>query len=92
MVKREKIMSELLNPLAGDKKTVMSSLLESVQTDKLTTAFDKYLPAVMAGEAPKKKALTEGTEVTGNKEATHISTQEKGAEIFTIRKLAGLKV
>jgi len=93
MAARKEVMSELLNPLAGDKKAVMSELLESVATDKLRGAYDKYLPAVMAGEAPKKKALVEGKEVTGNKEATHIgSTEEKGAEIFTIRKLAGLKV
>ena len=92
MAKREKVMSELLNPLTGDKKTVMSSLLESVQTDKLTAAFDKYFPAVMAGEAPKKKALTEGKEVTGNKEATQIGSEGKTADILQIRKLAGLKV
>jgi len=92
IAKRDKIMSELLNPLTGDKKTVMSQLLESVKTEKLDTAFDKYLPAVMAGEAPKKKALTEGMEVTGNKEATHISGQENTADIIHIRKLAGLKV
>ena len=89
---RKEIMSELLNPLTGDKKTVMNELLESVSTEKLRGAFDKYLPAVIAGEAPKKKALTEGTEVTGNKEAQQISSGEKTAEIFTIRKLAGLKV
>ena len=89
---RKEIMSELLNPLTGDKKTVMNELLESVSTDKLRGSFDKYLPAVMAGEAPKKKALTEGIEVTGNKQAQTIGGEEKTAEIFTIRKLAGLKV
>jgi hypothetical protein len=92
VAQRDKIMSELLNPLTGDKKTVMSQLLESVQTEKLDMAFDKYLPAVMAGEAPKKKALTEGKEVTGNKEATQFSSGEKTADILHIRKLAGLKV
>jgi hypothetical protein len=92
VAQRDKIMSELLNPLTGDKKTVMSQLLESVQTEKLDMAFDKYLPAVMAGDAPKKKALTEGKEVTGNKEAQQISSGEKTADILHIRKLAGLKV
>ena len=92
VAQRNKIMSELLNPLTGDKKTVMSQLLESVQTEKLDMAFDKYLPAVMAGDAPKKKALTEGKEVTGNKEAQQISGGEKTADILHIRKLAGLKV
>jgi hypothetical protein len=92
VAQRDKIMSELLNPLTGDKKTVMSQLLESVQTEKLDMAFDKYLPAVMAGDAPKKKALTEGKEVTGNKEAQQLSSGEKTADILHIRKLAGLKV
>ena len=89
---RKDIMSELLGPLAGDKKTVMNELLESVATDKLRGAYDKYLPAVMAGEAPKKKALVEGKEITGDKEAHTPSSEGKAAEIFTIRKLAGLKV
>jgi len=92
--KRKDVMSELLGPLSGDKREVMRELLESVQTEKLHGAFDKYLPAVMDGGAPAKKALTEAKEVTGNKEkAQSISgSEEKTAEIFDIRRLAGLKV
>ena len=90
---RKEIMSELLGPLTGDKREVMSSLLESVQTEKLRTAFDKYLPAVMNGNTPAKKVLSEGKEITGDKQAPHSSGQEeKTAEIFDIRRLAGLKV
>ncbi len=89
---RKEVMSELLNPLSGDKKVVMRELLESVQTDKLRNAYDKYLPAVMDGGAPVKKALTEGKEITGDKQAPTISGEEKTAEIFDIRRLAGLKV
>ena len=89
---RKDVMSELLGPLGGDKRSVMSELLESVQTDKLYNAFDKYLPAVMNGGTPSKKALTEAKEITGDKQAQTISTEEKGAEIFDIRRLAGLKV
>ena len=90
---RKEVMSELLGPLSGDKRTVMKELLESVQTEKLRTAFDKYLPSVMNGaSAPAKKALTEGKEITGDKKATPISSEEKTAEIFDIRRLAGLKV
>jgi hypothetical protein len=71
----------------------MGELLESVQTEKLRAAFDKYLPAVMNGNgAPAKKALTEGKEITGDKKAQHFSGEEKTAEIFDIRRLAGLKV
>ena len=91
-VRRKDIMNELTGPLSGDKKEVMKELLESVQTDKLHTAFDKYLPAVMDGKAPAKKALTEAKEITGDKKAQPISSEEKTAEIFDIRRLAGLKV
>jgi hypothetical protein len=91
--RRKEVMSELLGPLSGDKRSVMNELLESVQTDKLHSAFDKYLPAVMDGGVPAKKALTEGKEITGNKQAqTNSGQQEKTAEIFDIRRLAGLKV
>jgi hypothetical protein len=89
---RKEIMGELLGPLSGDKRSVMSELLESVQTEKLRAAFDKYLPAVINGNTPAKKALTEAKEITGNKQAPTVSGEEKTAEIFDIRRLAGLKV
>jgi len=93
MATRKEVMSELLGPLGGDKRVVMKELLESVQTEKLRNAYDKYLPAVMDGGAPAKRALTEGKEITGDKKAQSISgNQEKTAEIFDIRRLAGLKV
>jgi len=94
MAARKEVMGELLNPLTGDKREVMSSLLESVQTEKLRTAFDKYLPAVMNGTStPAKKVLSEGKEITGDKaQAQPIGGEEKTAEIFDIRRLAGLKV
>jgi len=89
---RREVMNELLGPLGGDKKEVMKELLESVQTDKLRNAFDKYLPAVMNGSTPAKKALTEAKEITGDKQAQQIGSEDKTAEIFDIRRLAGLKV
>ena len=90
---RKEVMSELLNPLSGDKKVVMRELLESVQTDKLRNAYDKYITSVMnGGSTPVKKALTEGKEITGDKQAPNVSGEEKTAEIFDIRRLAGLKV
>jgi hypothetical protein len=90
---RKEVMSELLGPLTGDKREVMGSLLESTQTEKLRTAFDKYLPAVMNGGTPAKKVLSEGKEITGDKQAPQSSgKEEKTAEIFDIRRLAGLKV
>ena len=90
---RKEVMSDLLGPLTGDKREVMSSLLESVQTEKLRTAFDKYISSVMNGATPAKKVLSEGKEITGDKaQAQQFSSEEKTAEIFDIRRLAGLKV
>jgi hypothetical protein len=88
---RQEIMSELIGPLATNQKAIMIELLESVQTAKLRGSFDKYLPAVIAGEAPqKKKALVEAKEVTGNKETHSVSSSQDG-NIFDIRRLAGIK-
>jgi hypothetical protein len=102
LAERKEIMGELLGPLSGDKRTVMRDLLESVQTERLYSAYDKYLPAVMedATQSKKKQALSESNyekseakEVTGNKQQAHqFSSEEKTAEIFDIRRLAGLKV
>jgi hypothetical protein len=92
---RKEVMAELMSPLSKEKQEVMSELLESVQTDKLHAAFDKYIPAVMEGNVPKKDkvALTEGKEITGDKQAAQIGgSEQKTAEIFDIRRLAGLKV
>jgi len=89
LMERKQVMAELMSPLNGEKRVVMQELLESVQTTKLRSAFDKYLPAVMEGAQKKvaKTALTESTEVTGNRE----SKPEVGLDnIVDIRKLAGL--
>ena len=92
IAERKAIMSEMLAPLSADKREIMRSLLESVETNKLSTAFDKYLPAVMEGEKRKvaKATLTESTAVTGDRE---VKTQPQVGldNILEIRKLAGLK-
>lgn len=86
---RTEVMNELLNPLGKDKREIMSELLESVQTAKLHSAFEKYLPAVMEDKAPKmrKQAINEGVEVTGNKEAIKEDTD---SNLIELRRLAGL--
>jgi hypothetical protein len=89
--KRVAVMNELLTPLGNDKRAIMSELLESVQTEKLHTAFDKYLPAVMEDKKSvtvKKAQLNEGTEVTGNKQVKE--TVEEKSNLIELRKLAGL--
>jgi hypothetical protein len=90
LMERKQVMAELLAPLGAEKRELMKQLLESVQTPKLSAAFEKYLPTVMEGEIKKtaKTVLTEGTEVTGNRE----TKPEVGLDnILDIRKLAGLK-
>jgi hypothetical protein len=90
---RQTIMTELIAPLSGSQKQIMNELLESVQTPKLQSSFDKYLPAVIAGEQPqKRKALIEAKEITGNKIPNSISSSETDNNIIDIRKLAGLKI
>ena len=86
---RKETLGELLGPLAKDKREVMASLLESVQTAKLRSAFDKYLPAVMSDGAVTKQALIEAKAVTGNKQTK--STYGAESNIVDIRRLAGIK-
>ena len=90
---RERIMHDLTAPLSKEQKAIMTDLLESVQTAKLSTQFDKYLPAVIDGKTPAKKAkLTEGTSVTGNREEVKQNNNSEADEhnVIEIRRLAGL--
>lgn len=89
---RQEVMSELLAPLAREQKAIMSELLESVQTTKLRTSFEKYLPAVVAGKAAPhtRKALVEAKAITGNKIPNSMSSSENDTNIIEIRRLAGL--
>jgi len=90
---RKETINELTAPLSKKQKEIMEDLLESVQTAKLRSAFDKYLPSVIDGNNPDKKAkatLTEGTEVTGNKEVNDIVSQSATDNVVDIRRLAGL--
>ena len=92
LAERKAVMAELLAPLGADKRELMHDLLESVQTQKLASAFDKYLPAVMEGDKKRaaKAVITEGTEVTGDRKVS--SQLQVGLDnILDIRKLAGLK-
>jgi hypothetical protein len=94
---RDKVMNTLLAPLNEEKKEVMKTLLESVQTPKLQVAFDKYLPAVLntgsIQAAPAKKALNESVivEATGNKTAKTVAEVEYTDDnVIDIKRLAGL--
>ena len=91
---RKQKLAEMLKPLNKEKATIMADLLESVQSDKLQAAFEKYLPAVL-NNAPIKKEqkaiLREGrTEVTGDKTAK-VSASEDTTTVVEFKRLAGLK-
>jgi hypothetical protein len=89
---REKVMGELLAPLGKRPRAIMEDLLRTVPTVKLNESFEKYLPSVLNESAPTaaaKRTLVETRkEVTGDKP---VKDGRPAAEIFDLRKLAGLK-
>lgn len=97
---RKDAMATLLKPLNKEKAAIMRDLLESVQTEKLETAFNRYLPAVLDGKQMIKESKTEEKtvinesrkEVTGDKKQTKKPVaQEDDGNIIQLRALAGLK-
>lgn len=94
---RHRIIGELIAPLSVDQREIMSELMERVATSKLKESFEKYLPAVLAGQEKtisNKERLMESKAkvVTGNKNARNDQKTEVEANIVDIRRLAGLKV
>lgn len=97
---REKALASLLKPLNAQKQEVMLQLLESVQTVKLKSAYEKYLPAVLNGASVKEdkrveksaQVLTEGRkEVTGDKSAKVSVEPQSDTNVVELKRLAGLK-
>ena len=92
--KRSEIMHSLVAPLSNQQQGIMKDLLESVQTNRLQSQFEKYLPTVIDGDAPekaKKAKLTEGTEITGNRETVQTSKSVDESNVIDIKRLAGIK-
>jgi len=94
---RKDTINTLLKPLNKDKAGIMTDLLESVQTSKLKTAFDRYLPAVLDGKSvikeSKKSIIKENRSIaTGDKQPKPQAkvVEEGNDNIVDIRKLAGL--
>ncbi len=90
---RNKMMSELLSNLRGDKRTVMEGMLETVKTEALRETFSKLLPVVLDETtrrmpAQNKRTLNETrqasrhlTTVTGdNRSASHLFDATQRAE------------
>lgn len=93
---RQQIMTDLMKPLNKEKQSVMTSLLENVQTSRLKSAYEKYLPAVLnnavqATTAVEKTVLAESrVAVTGDKTAK-VSAEPDYNNVVDIKRLAGLK-
>lgn len=92
---RKAIINEMLSPLNKDQRAVMTSLLESVKTEKLRDSFNKYLPTVLNENNVKtshtKAKLTETkTVVTGDRALRTKPEVDGSAEIIRIKKLAGI--
>ena len=90
---RKDIISSLISPLSKDQRDIMTDLLESVQTTKLRSQFDKYLPSVINDNSPAKKkaVLAEGKEVTGNRTQTNdIQADVDSNNVVDLKRLAGL--
>jgi hypothetical protein len=86
--------------IVESKDAQVKSLVESQErskvmnelTNRLRLSFEKYLPAVIDGNSPaKQKAiLSEGKEITGNRE-TSSNLKADDSNVLDIRRLAGLK-
>ena len=90
---RQSTMDELLRPLNKDKQEIMRNLLESVQTPRLKSAFEKYLPAVLEDRSAKaRKVIAESVStVTGDKSVPHQQTAEEDrSNVIDLKRLAGL--
>jgi hypothetical protein len=91
---RQELMAELLAPLNKEKAEVMRNLLESVQTTRLKSAYEKYLPAVMEDRSVKaQKVITENVSVaTGDKTvpSSQQEDRESKSNVIDLKRLAGL--
>jgi len=90
---RQSTMDDLLAPLNKEKQEVMRNLLESVQTPRLKSAFEKYLPAVLEDRSVKaRKVISEQVSaVTGDKTVPQQpEAQEDRGNVIDLKRLAGL--
>jgi len=90
---RESTMELLLAPLNKEKQEVMRSLLESVQTNRLKNAFEKYLPAVLEDRSAKaSKVITESYSTETGDKSVRVQEEDQVAEsnVIDLKRLAGL--
>lgn len=94
-MRRDRVMSGLLSPLGKEKGRIMKDLLESVKTDDLQKAYDKYLPSVLnesskKGSVDNRTVIEESTSIKTGNRAKSVQTDQSDNEIAQLKKLAGL--
>ena len=95
---RLELMSEMLAPLARDKKAVMEEMLQDIKTVNLKEAFNRYLPTVMNGEATgairqklSENATNKSVAFTGDRpNKLSEAVREDNQDIGKILYLAGI--
>lgn len=92
---RNQKISSMTAHLSKGKQDVMKELLESVKTENLQAAFDKYLPAVLnetVAKKPSKGILSESkVEKTGDRAPSVAHDASSANDIAEIVRLAGIK-
>jgi hypothetical protein len=91
---RNELMADLLRPLNKEKQEVMRNLLESVQTNRLKNAFEKYLPAVLEDRSARTKTVIAEsvTVATGDKTVPNqtAAKEDSRSNVIDLKRLAGL--
>ena len=92
---RQSALEELLAPLNQEKQDIMRNLLESVQTARLSNAFEKYLPAVLEDRSAKARQVIKETVsvATGDKSVRGQDADdivETQSNVIDLKRLAGL--
>ena len=95
---RLELMSEMLAPLARDKKAIMEEMLQDIKTVNLKEAFNRYLPTVMNGEATgairqklSENATNKSVAFTGDRpNKLSEAVREDNQDIGQILYLAGI--
>ena len=97
--RRLELMSEMLAPLARDKKAIMEEMLQDIKTSNLKEAFNRYLPTVMNGEATgairqklSENATNKSVAFTGDRpnKLSEAVREDNNQDIGQILYLAGI--
>lgn len=99
VLERTRVMNDLMAPLSKSNRDVMSSLLESVDTNKLEVAFNKYLPSVLnekktvnSGRKSLKESKRKLSTKNGNRAPNALQeSTDTSDDLQAILSLAGLR-